>query len=88
MKAIQFHEAGGPEVLQYDEVPVPEIGPGEVLVRVHAAGINPPDWYLREGMKVMPAQMRPALEFPPDPRNGHVGRGPGGRSGRAGVRRR
>jgi NADPH:quinone reductase-like Zn-dependent oxidoreductase len=45
-------------------VPVPEIGPGEVLVRVHAAGINPPDWYLREGMKVMPAEMRPALEFP------------------------
>ncbi|MFF5139349.1 NADP-dependent oxidoreductase [Streptomyces sp. NPDC013157] len=64
MKAIQFHEAGGPEVLRYDEVPVPEIGPGEVLVRVHAVGINPPDWYLREGMKVMPAEMRPALEFP------------------------
>lgn len=64
MKAIQFHEAGGPEVLRYDEVPVPRIGPGEVLVRVHAAGVNPPDWYLREGMKVMPAEMRPALEFP------------------------
>ncbi|MEU5633253.1 NADP-dependent oxidoreductase [Streptomyces rishiriensis] len=64
MKAIQIHAAGGPEVLRYDEVPVPEIGPGEVLVRVHAAGINPPDWYLREGMKVMPAEMRPALSFP------------------------
>ncbi|MGV9356287.1 NADP-dependent oxidoreductase [Streptomyces misionensis] len=64
MKAIQIHEAGGPEVLRYDEVPVPEIGLGEVLVRVHAAGINPPDWYLREGMKVMPAEMRPALQFP------------------------
>jgi len=64
MKAIRFHEAGGPEVLQYEEVPVPEIGPGEVLVRVHAVGVNPPDWYLREGMKVMPAEMRPALEFP------------------------
>ncbi|MEU8947137.1 NADP-dependent oxidoreductase [Streptomyces sp. NPDC048489] len=64
MKAIQFHEAGGPEVLRYDEVPVPGIGPGEVLVRVHAVGINPPDWYLREGMKVMPAEMRPALEYP------------------------
>lgn len=67
MKAIQFHSAGGPEVLQYEEVPVPEIGPGEVLVRVHAAGINPPDWYLREGMKVMPAEMRPALQFPLTP---------------------
>lgn len=43
MKAIQFHEAGGPEVLRYDEVPMPGIGPGEVLVQVHAAGVNPPD---------------------------------------------
>jgi NADPH:quinone reductase-like Zn-dependent oxidoreductase len=67
MKAIQLHEAGGPEVLRYEEVPVPGIGPGEVLVRVHAAGVNPPDWYLREGMKVMPAEMRPALEFPLTP---------------------
>jgi len=64
MKAIQFHEAGGPEVLRYEEVPVPAIGPGEVLVRVRAVGINPPDWYLREGMKVMPPELRPALEFP------------------------
>ncbi|MFF9900061.1 NADP-dependent oxidoreductase [Streptomyces longispororuber] len=64
MKAIQFHEAGGPEVLRYEEVPVPGIGPGEVLVRVHAVGVNPPDWYLREGLKVIPAEMRPALEFP------------------------
>ncbi|SEG93039.1 NADPH:quinone reductase [Actinacidiphila yanglinensis] len=67
MKAIQFHAAGGPEVLRYEEVPLPGIGPGEVLVQVHAAGINPPDWYLREGMKVMPAEMRPALEFPLTP---------------------
>jgi NADPH:quinone reductase-like Zn-dependent oxidoreductase len=64
MKAIQISEAGGPEVLRYEEVPHPEIGPGEVLVRVRAVGINPPDWYLREGLKVMPAEMRPALEFP------------------------
>ncbi|MDQ0790454.1 NADPH:quinone reductase-like Zn-dependent oxidoreductase [Streptomyces sp. B3I7] len=64
MKAIQFHEAGGPEVLRYEEVPVPAIGPGEVLVRVRAVGINPPDWYLREGMKVMPPELRPVLEFP------------------------
>ncbi|MEU6393976.1 NADP-dependent oxidoreductase [Streptomyces sp. NPDC046939] len=64
MKAIQIHEAGGPEVLHYDEVPTPDIGPGEVLVRVRAVGLNPPDWYLREGMKVMPPEMRPALDFP------------------------
>ncbi|MEU8931571.1 NADP-dependent oxidoreductase [Streptomyces sp. NPDC048409] len=64
MKAIQFREPGGPEVVRYDEVPVPGIGQGEVLVRVHAVGINPPDWYLREGMKIMPAEMRPTLEYP------------------------
>ncbi|WP_394437683.1 NADP-dependent oxidoreductase [Streptomyces sp. SGAir0957] len=64
MKAIQAHEAGGPEVLHYDEVATPEIGAGEVLVRVRAVGINPPDWYLREGLKVMPPEMRPALDFP------------------------
>lgn len=64
MKAIQIHEAGGPEMLRYEEVPVPGIGPGEVLVRVHAVGVNPPDWYLREGLKVMPAELRPALQFP------------------------
>ncbi|MFJ3673277.1 NADP-dependent oxidoreductase [Streptomyces sp. NPDC090106] len=67
MKAIQIHEAGGPDVLRYDEVPVPGIGPGEVLVQVRAVGINPPDWYLREGMKVLPAEMRPTLEFPLTP---------------------
>jgi len=50
MKAIRLHEHGGPEVLRYEEVPVPEPKPGEVLVRVHAVGINPPDWYLRDGM--------------------------------------
>jgi len=64
MKAIQFHEAGGPEVLRYEEVPVPELGPGEVLVRVRAVGVNPPDWYLREGMTVMPPELRPVLDFP------------------------
>lgn len=59
--------AGGPEVLQYEAAPKPEIAPGEVLVRVHAVGINPPDWYLREGMKVMPPEMRPLLEYPLTP---------------------
>ena len=64
MKAIQFHEPGGPGVLKYEEVPLPAIGPGEVLVRVHAAGINPPDWYLREGLTVMPPELRPPLDYP------------------------
>ncbi|MDT0320066.1 NADP-dependent oxidoreductase [Streptomyces millisiae] len=50
MRAVRLHEHGGPEVLRYDEVPIPEPGPSEVLVRVRAVGVNPPDWYLRGGL--------------------------------------
>ncbi|MGW0433693.1 NADP-dependent oxidoreductase [Micromonospora sp. NPDC003197] len=64
MKAIRLHEHGGPEVLRYEEVPVPELKPGEVLVRVHAVGINPPDWYLRSGMANLPPEMRPKFDLP------------------------
>ncbi|WNG17874.1 NADP-dependent oxidoreductase [Cystobacter fuscus] len=64
MKAIRFHEFGGPEVLRYEDAPKPELKPGEVLVRVHAAGINPPDWYLREGYKSLPPDWRPQVPFP------------------------
>ena len=49
MKAVRFHEYGGPEVLVYEDAPRPQAGAGEVLVRVHAAGVNPIDWKLREG---------------------------------------
>ena len=49
MRAIQIQQTGGPEVLQLTELPVPQPGPGQVLVRVHAAGINFIDTYLREG---------------------------------------
>jgi NADPH:quinone reductase-like Zn-dependent oxidoreductase len=49
MKALRFHEYGGPEVLKIEDVPVPEPGPGEVLVRVSGSGINPVDWKVREG---------------------------------------
>jgi NADPH:quinone reductase-like Zn-dependent oxidoreductase len=54
MRAIRLHEHGGPDVLRYEEVPVPSPGPGEVLVRVHAIGVNPPDRYLRGGLTTMP----------------------------------
>ncbi|MCC2613360.1 NADP-dependent oxidoreductase [Neorhizobium petrolearium] len=64
MKAIQIHEFGGPEVLKYEDVPMPEVGPGEVLVRVKAIGINPPDWYLRDGYKALPPEWRPQVAFP------------------------
>ena len=56
MNAIRQHEFGGPEVLLYEEAPIPELNAGEVLVRVHAVGINPPDWYLRDGYKIRPPE--------------------------------
>ncbi|MFB5763610.1 NADP-dependent oxidoreductase [Paenibacillus medicaginis] len=64
MKAIRQHEFGGPEVLRYEEAPLPELKPGEVLVRVHAVGINPPDWYLRDGYKSLPPEWQPHVPFP------------------------
>jgi NADPH:quinone reductase-like Zn-dependent oxidoreductase len=64
MRAIRLHEHGGPEVLRYDEVPLPEPKPGEVLVRVHAVGVNPPDWYLRDGLTNLPPETRPTFDLP------------------------
>lgn len=49
MKAMIIEELGGPEVLKLTEVPTPEPGPGEVLIRVACAGVNPADWKDREG---------------------------------------
>jgi NADPH:quinone reductase-like Zn-dependent oxidoreductase len=49
MKAIRQHQFGGVEVLQYEDAPRPEPASGEVLVKVHAAGINPVDWKTRLG---------------------------------------
>jgi len=49
MKAIQIQQTGGPEVLTYTDVPIPTPGPGEVLVKVHASGVNFIDIYYREG---------------------------------------
>ncbi len=49
MKAVRIHSYGGPEVLVYEDAPKPEAAAGEVLVRVHAAGVNPMDWKLRQG---------------------------------------
>src|SRR5258708_1413468 len=49
MKAVRIHNYGGPEVLQYEDAPRPKPKPGEVLIRVHAAGVNPIDWKVREG---------------------------------------
>ncbi|MDP6346636.1 MAG: NADPH:quinone reductase [Alphaproteobacteria bacterium] len=50
MKAIVAHEWGGPEVLTPEQVPDPEAGPGEVLIRLQAVGINPAETYMRSGI--------------------------------------
>ncbi|MDQ2080959.1 NADP-dependent oxidoreductase [Xanthobacteraceae bacterium Astr-EGSB] len=64
MKAIRQYEFGGPDVLRYEDAPIPDVKAGEVLVRVHAVGINPPDWYLRDGYKALPPEWRPNVSFP------------------------
>lgn len=64
MKAVRLHAFGGPEVLVYENAPKPELQPGEVLVRVHAIGVNPPDLYLRDGYRTLPPEWRPDASFP------------------------
>jgi NADPH:quinone reductase len=49
MKAIRVHKFGGPEVMQLEDAPTPKPAPGQVLVKVHAAGVNPADTYARTG---------------------------------------
>jgi len=61
MKAIQVYQFGGPEVLAVHEVPTPKPGPGEVLVRIRAAGVNPYDTYMRNGAY----PVKPALPYTP-----------------------
>jgi NADPH:quinone reductase-like Zn-dependent oxidoreductase len=50
MKTVRIHSFGGPDVLRFEDVPMPEPGTNEMLVRVHAAGVNPVDWKIREGL--------------------------------------
>ena len=64
MKAVRLHAFGGPEVLVYEDAPKPDVKPGEVLVRVRAVGVNPPDWYLREGYKMLPPEWQPKMTLP------------------------
>ena len=61
MKAIRVHEFGGPEVLKLEEVPDPQPGPGQLVVRIRAAGINPVEAYIRTGTYVL----KPALPYTP-----------------------
>jgi NADPH2:quinone reductase len=61
MKAILVHEFGGPEVLKLQEVPTPRPGSGQALVRLHAAGVNPYDTYMRNGTY----SVKPPLPYTP-----------------------
>jgi NADPH:quinone reductase-like Zn-dependent oxidoreductase len=49
MKAIRVHQYGGSDMLRYEDVEPPFVGPGDVLIRVVAASVNPIDWKIREG---------------------------------------
>jgi NADPH2:quinone reductase len=57
VKAIRVHQFGGPEVMRLEELPVPEPGLGQVLVRLHAIGVNPVETYQRSGAN-------PAIKLP------------------------
>src|SRR2546430_399516 len=57
MKAIRVHQFGGPEVLKLEEVPTPKPQAGQVLVRIHAAGVNPYDTYMRNGTYAIKPQL-------------------------------
>jgi NADPH:quinone reductase len=61
MKAIRVHEFGGPEVFKLEEAATPKPSAGEVLVRIHAAGVNPYDTYMRAGTYAV----KPSLPYTP-----------------------
>ena len=62
MKAIRVYEAGGPEVLRYEDVPEPQPGPGEARVKIEAAGLNYIDTYYRTGLYATPFPFTPGSE--------------------------
>ena len=61
MKAIRVREFGGPEVMKLEEVPDLRPGPGQVVVRIHAAGVNPVESYIRTGTYAS----KPSLPYTP-----------------------
>jgi NADPH2:quinone reductase len=62
MKAIRVHRTGGPEVLQLEDIPDPEPGPGEALVQLDAAGVNFVEIYQRTGLYQAPLPFTPGTE--------------------------
>ncbi len=61
MKAIRVHEFGGPEQLRLEDVADPQVGPGQVVVRIGAAGVNPVETYIRTGTHAV----KPELPYTP-----------------------
>ena len=62
MQAIRVHKTGGPEVLRYEQVAQPVPGPGEVLVQIHAAGLNFIEIYQRTGLYKVTLPFTPGTE--------------------------
>jgi len=56
MKAVQIDQFGGPEVLQVRDIPDPAVGPGDALIDIHSATVNPADWKFRNGGYAKPAE--------------------------------
>ena len=61
MKAVRIHDFGSAEVLQYEEVPIPEPGPNEILIKVEAASLNRADLALRKGAYRMAPEELPVI---------------------------
>src|SRR6202163_3168952 len=55
--AVRVHKTGGPDVLTYEDIPVPAPGPGQIKVKNHAVGVNFIDTYFRAGMYPSPVGM-------------------------------
>ncbi|MGA3334352.1 MAG: quinone oxidoreductase [Terracidiphilus sp.] len=62
MKAIQIYSTGGPEVLQLADLPIPQPGPGQVLIRIEATGVNFIEIYFRKGVYKTSLPMTPGSE--------------------------
>ena len=62
MKAIRIHEPGGPDVLRLETVDDVQPGPGQIAIRVRAAGVNFIDVYHRSGLYPQPLPFTPGLE--------------------------
>ncbi|HEY3353629.1 MAG TPA: NADP-dependent oxidoreductase [Polyangia bacterium] len=77
MKAVRIQAFGGSDQVRIEDLPMPEPGPGEALVRVRAAGLNPVDWMIREQIYNPPGTERAPLTLGQDFAGVIEGFGPG-----------